>query len=124
MADNLKSEARRSEEGHGLLNGDEKRVEESYDLEAAPSPATEQQAQEDKTNNNNPVEYTISPNVKYAWLCAYFFFSLILTLYNKLVLGFVRGFLDSLSVLAKLPRAGALPRRDASFTNSHKKGIH
>lgn len=88
MADNLKSEARRSEEGHGLLNGDEKRVEESYDLEAAPSPATEQQAQEDKTNNNNPVEYTISPNVKYAWLCAYFFFSLILTLYNKLVLGF------------------------------------
>ncbi|TDZ60681.1 putative sugar phosphate/phosphate translocator [Colletotrichum trifolii] len=83
----FKQEARRSEEGHGLLNGDEK-VEESYDLEAAAGPATEQQAEADKNRNSNPVEYTISPNVKFAWLSAYFFFSLILTLYNKLVLGF------------------------------------
>ncbi|KAF6815713.1 putative drug metabolite transporter superfamily [Colletotrichum sojae] len=90
MADtsSFQKEARRSEEGHGLLNGDEKRVEESYDLEANSTTATEQQSEADKNRNNNPVEYTISPNVKFAWLSAYFMFSLVLTLYNKLVLGF------------------------------------
>ncbi|GJC95325.1 triose-phosphate transporter [Colletotrichum higginsianum] len=87
-SDNFKTEARRSEEGHGLLNGDEKRVEESYDLEANASPATEQQTNAER--NRNPVEYTISPQVKFGWLSAYFMFSLVLTLYNKLILGAVR----------------------------------
>lgn len=84
---NLKNEARRSEEGHGLLNGDEKRIEESYDLEANSTAATEQQANADRVRN--PVEYTISPQVKFGWLSAYFMFSLVLTLYNKLILGAV-----------------------------------
>lgn len=34
-------------------------------------------------------EYTIPSHVKFAWLGTYFFFSLLLTLYNKLVLGMV-----------------------------------
>jgi len=33
------------------------------------------------------VEYRTPPAVKYAWLGAYFFFSLLLTIYNKLILG-------------------------------------
>ncbi|KZL84208.1 triose-phosphate transporter [Colletotrichum incanum] len=82
---NFKNEVRRSEEGQGLLNGDEKRIEESYDLEANASPATEDQTDADR--NRNPVEYTISPQVKFGWLSAYFMFSLVLTLYNKLILG-------------------------------------
>lgn len=34
-------------------------------------------------------EYSIPSTVKFAWLGTYFFFSLLLTLYNKLVLGMV-----------------------------------
>ena len=35
-------------------------------------------------------EYSVASTVKFAWLGTYFFFSLLLTLYNKLVLGMVR----------------------------------
>lgn len=87
---NFKNEVRRSEEGHGLLIGDEKHGEESYDLEANNDAATQQQSDADR--NRNPVEYTISPQVKFGWLSAYFMFSLVLTLYNKLILGAVCGF--------------------------------
>ncbi|KAF4440815.1 hypothetical protein F53441_12179 [Fusarium austroafricanum] len=38
-------------------------------------------------NNNLEHEYSIPSTVKFAWLGTYFFFSLLLTLYNKLVLG-------------------------------------
>lgn len=77
---------RRSEERDGLLDGDEKGVDASqYDVE---SRAGITNNLKDKTVEK-PVEYSISPNVKFAWLSAYFFFSLILTLYNKLVLGVV-----------------------------------
>lgn len=34
-------------------------------------------------------EYSIPSTVKFTWLGTYFFFSLLLTLYNKLVLGMV-----------------------------------
>lgn len=34
-------------------------------------------------------EYSVPSTVKFAWLGTYFFFSLLLTLYNKLVLGMV-----------------------------------
>jgi len=34
-------------------------------------------------------EYSIRGSIKFAWLGAYFSFSLLLTLYNKFVLGFV-----------------------------------
>jgi hypothetical protein len=34
-------------------------------------------------------EYSVASTVKFAWLGTYFFFSLLLTLYNKLVLGMV-----------------------------------
>ncbi|KAH7374760.1 triose-phosphate transporter family-domain-containing protein [Plectosphaerella cucumerina] len=75
---------RRSEERDGLLDGDEKGVDASqYDVEARAGITNNLK---DKTVEK-PVEYSISPNVKFAWLSAYFFFSLILTLYNKLVLG-------------------------------------
>jgi hypothetical protein len=40
-------------------------------------------------NNNLEHEYSIPSTVKFAWLGTYFFFSLLLTLYNKLVLGMV-----------------------------------
>lgn len=79
---------RRSEERDGLLDGDEKAIDASqYDVEARAG-ITQNQNLKDKTQEK-PVEYSISPNVKFAWLSAYFFFSLILTLYNKLVLGVV-----------------------------------
>lgn len=35
-------------------------------------------------------EYSVANTVKFTWLGTYFFFSLLLTLYNKLVLGMVR----------------------------------
>lgn len=41
-------------------------------------------------NQNLDHEYSIPSTVKFAWLGTYFFFSLLLTLYNKLVLGMVR----------------------------------
>ena len=34
-------------------------------------------------------EYSVPSTIKFAWLGTYFFFSLLLTLYNKLVLGMV-----------------------------------
>lgn len=90
----IKLEARRSEERDGLLHGDEKGDEhDEYDVEAragssaASAPVNSQTA--DKSQEK-PVEYSTSPSVKFGWLSAYFFFSLILTLYNKLVLGVVR----------------------------------
>jgi hypothetical protein len=43
-------------------------------------------AEPPKTNNLEH-EYSIPSTVKFAWLGTYFFFSLLLTLYNKLVLG-------------------------------------
>lgn len=41
-------------------------------------------------------EYSIPSTVKFAWLGTYFFFSLLLTLYNKLVLGMVSKPLDTM----------------------------
>lgn len=77
-------EARRSEEGRNLLNGEEKADDVNFDLEARAGVVS---AQNGDDKGAKPVEYSISPNVKFGWLSAYFFFSLILTLYNKLVLG-------------------------------------
>lgn len=84
----IRLEARRSEERDGLLNGDEKNAEDrNYDIEAR---AGVVDSRTEPGSQEKPVEYTVSPNVKFGWLTAYFFFSLILTLYNKLVLGVVR----------------------------------
>ncbi|KAL9948055.1 UAA transporter [Verticillium nonalfalfae] len=82
--DGIKLEARRSEEGHGLLHGDEKLdSRDNFDLEARAG-AVDSQTEKLK---EKPVEYSTLPQVKFAWLSAYFCFSLVLTLYNKLVLG-------------------------------------
>lgn len=53
------------------------------DVEASagrPEPSSEQ---------NLDHEYSIPSTIKFTWLGTYFFFSLLLTLYNKLVLGMV-----------------------------------
>ena len=85
----IRLEARRSEERDGLLNGDEKNPDTSdFDVEARAGVAQSQT--ESGSSSEKPVEYSVSPNVKFGWLTTYFFFSLILTLYNKLVLGVVR----------------------------------
>ena len=44
------------------------------------------------TGQNLEHEYSIPTTVKFTWLGTYFFFSLLLTLYNKLVLGMVSFF--------------------------------
>ncbi|KAL6891949.1 triose-phosphate transporter family domain-containing protein [Trichoderma evansii] len=44
-------------------------------------------SESENTNQNLDHEYSIPSTVKFTWLGAYFFLSLVLTLYNKLVLG-------------------------------------
>ncbi|KAL7945128.1 triose-phosphate transporter family domain-containing protein [Trichoderma barbatum] len=62
-----------------LLTPDEQDLK-SHDLEAG-------KTQSESKDQNLDHEYTIPSAVKFTWLGTYFFFSLILTLYNKLVLG-------------------------------------
>ncbi|KAF7545351.1 hypothetical protein G7046_g9584 [Stylonectria norvegica] len=75
---------RNSEEPVPLLTSEERDREtktENMDLEndaGRPEPAQDQ---------NLDHEYSIPSTIKFAWLGTYFFFSLLLTLYNKLVLG-------------------------------------
>lgn len=47
-------------------------------------------SESDPQNQNLDHEYSIPSTVKFTWLGTYFFLSLVLTLYNKLVLGMVR----------------------------------
>lgn len=47
-------------------------------------------SESDTQNQNLDHEYSIPSTVKFTWLGTYFFLSLVLTLYNKLVLGMVR----------------------------------
>lgn len=47
-------------------------------------------SESDSQNQNLDHEYSIPSTVKFTWLGTYFFLSLVLTLYNKLVLGMVR----------------------------------
>lgn len=47
-------------------------------------------SESDAQNQNLDHEYSIPSTVKFTWLGTYFFLSLVLTLYNKLVLGMVR----------------------------------
>lgn len=44
---------------------------------------------EPPSDQNLDHEYSIPSTIKFTWLGTYFFFSLLLTLYNKLVLGMV-----------------------------------
>lgn len=53
-------------------------------------------SQEPPRNQNLDHEYSIPSTVKFTWLGAYFFFSLLLTIYNKLVLRVVSLFVSSL----------------------------
>lgn len=46
-------------------------------------------SESDPQNQNLDHEYSIPSTVKFTWLGTYFFLSLVLTLYNKLVLGMV-----------------------------------
>lgn len=46
-------------------------------------------SESDSQNQNLDLEYSIPSTVKFTWLGTYFFLSLVLTLYNKLVLGMV-----------------------------------
>lgn len=77
---------RDSQEPVALLTPEEREQEvkpEPADLEAE---AGRVDAPKD---NNLDHEYSIPSHVKFTWLGTYFFFSLLLTLYNKLVLGMV-----------------------------------
>lgn len=63
---------------------------ESGDLEKADYDAEARAGQmEPPKDNNLDHEYSVPSTMKFAWLGTYFFFSLLLTLYNKLVLGMV-----------------------------------
>jgi hypothetical protein len=80
---------RDSQEPVALLTPEEREQElkpEPADLEAE---AGRVDAPKDKNLDH---EYSIPSTVKFAWLGTYFFFSLLLTLYNKLVLGMVSAF--------------------------------
>lgn len=57
----------------------------TYDMEA--NAGREEPPQDEKNLGH---EYTIPTAVKFTWLGAYFVLSLLLTIYNKLVLGVVR----------------------------------
>lgn len=78
---------RDSQEPVALLTPEEQR-----DGELKPEPldveADAGRAEPPKSQNLDH-EYSIPSTVKFAWLGTYFFFSLMLTLYNKLVLGMV-----------------------------------
>lgn len=123
----IKLETRRSEEAHRLLNGDEKNDDENYDLEARAGVVQAQNT--DDSSAQKPVEYSISPQVKFAWLSTYFLCSLVLTLYNKLVLGVVRSAQSPLllhlveSEGARISFARSRPFADAeSFSSSLSLG--
>ncbi|KAJ4308877.1 hypothetical protein N0V84_011838 [Fusarium piperis] len=72
-----------NEEPVPLLSSEERDLETKgeLDLESHAGRA------EPPKNQNLDHEYSIPSTVKFAWLGTYFFFSLLLTLYNKLVLG-------------------------------------
>ncbi|KAL2684791.1 hypothetical protein Neosp_005880 [[Neocosmospora] mangrovei] len=72
-----------NEEPVPLLSSEERDLETKgeLDLESHAGRA------EPPKNQNLEHEYSIPSTVKFAWLGTYFFFSLLLTLYNKLVLG-------------------------------------
>ncbi|KPM43323.1 hypothetical protein AK830_g3155 [Neonectria ditissima] len=75
---------RNSEEPVPLLTPEERELEtkgEHVDLENDAGRA------EPPKDQNLDHEYSVASTVKFAWLGTYFFFSLLLTLYNKLVLG-------------------------------------
>ncbi|KAH7321365.1 triose-phosphate transporter family-domain-containing protein [Stachybotrys elegans] len=75
---------RDSEEPVALLTPEEQEREaktEDHDIEANATAAKNPRAQ------NLDHEYTVPTTVKFAWLGTYFFISLALTLYNKVVLG-------------------------------------
>lgn len=76
---------RDSQEPVALLTPEEQRdgepKPETLDIEAG-------RAEPPKTQNLDH-EYSVPSHVKFTWLGTYFFFSLLLTLYNKLVLGMV-----------------------------------
>lgn len=77
---------RSSPEPVALLTPEERYRElkrDDFDVEASPVSA------EPPRDINVDHEYSIASTVKFTWLGTYFFFSLILTLYNKLVLGTV-----------------------------------
>lgn len=78
--------SRNSEEPVPLLTPEERELEskgENADIENDAGRA------EPPKNDNLDHEYSVASTVKFAWLGTYFFFSLLLTLYNKLVLGMV-----------------------------------
>lgn len=62
----------------------------TYDMEA--NAGREEPPQDEKNLGH---EYTIPTAVKFTWLGAYFVLSLLLTIYNKLVLGVVRDILNA-----------------------------
>lgn len=72
----------RNSQDVALLSPDERDLKPD-DLEAGKSHG-------DSKDQNLDHEYSIPSAVKFTWLGTYFFFSLVLTLYNKLVLGKVR----------------------------------
>lgn len=69
-----------------LMSGDSP-DDSSYDLE---SNSSRSESQNQSPSQNLDHEYSIPSAVKFTWLGTYFLFSLMLTIYNKLVLGVVR----------------------------------
>jgi hypothetical protein len=53
---------------------------------------------EDEATSSTEPEYQTPTSVKFAWLGSYFLFSMLLTLYNKLLLGSVRMTLNMMSL--------------------------
>lgn len=79
---------RDSQEPVALLTPEEQSLEREPKIEGADVEASAGRIDGPKDNNLDH-EYSIPSTVKFAWLGTYFFFSLLLTLYNKLVLSMV-----------------------------------
>lgn len=79
---------RDSQEPVALLRASEDQQEHETKPEPMDVEAEAGHAEQPKDKNLDH-EYSIPSTVKFAWLGTYFFFSLLLTLYNKLVLGMV-----------------------------------
>lgn len=98
------SARRDSQEPVALLTPEER------DQEVKPEP-TDLEAEAGRVempkDKNLDHEYTVPSTVKYAWLGTYFFFSLLLTLYNKLVLGMVSPLLFDMDALRGTAAAAA-----------------
>jgi hypothetical protein len=102
-----------------LLSNDEySSIANSHDLEA--------DRKDEQSSRTTEPEYQTPTSVKFMWLGSYFFFSMLLTLYNKLILGSVRmntlkmtmPSTDNLASIVQIPLAINMHAYDICFNRN------